>query len=109
MIDVRSRPEKVKGPFGRVRPPEEHHRRAERRMVLISLSGRALGAGDRLALPVERRGADRIVPVAGIGREAPGRLVERECEQTPVRTDPQVFRRVGKVGLRPDNPIDAGP
>jgi hypothetical protein len=78
-------------------------------MVLISLSGRALGAGARLAFPVERRGADRIVPVAGIGREAPGRLVERECEQIPVRTDPQVFRRVGKVRLRPDNPIDKDP
>ena len=50
-------------------------------MLLVPAPGVAVRTGDRLALPMNQIGTDRIVSVAGGGRELPGRLIQGKRQQ----------------------------
>ena len=58
-------------------PDEQQHMAATGLVVDVALTGGGIGAGGRLALPVEQPGVDGIVVVHGRGRillgDAPGR------------------------------------
>src|SRR4051812_687012 len=69
------------GTLGCAQPSEQHDPRPPLPVMDVSLPRGARNRGSCLALPVQGGRADRVIPVAGRGREPTDALIEREGEE----------------------------
>src|SRR5690606_21025527 len=81
MSHVDSRPQKPEGAVVGRQASERQHYAALGLMSLITLSCLACFASSRLALPMEKRLADRVIAVASRRREVAAGLVQGKGQQ----------------------------
>jgi hypothetical protein len=93
VLHVRCGTEEVERAVVTPKACEEQDARAEGGVLPVTQAGVAVGARDRLTLPVDEIATDRVVAVAGGGGELAGGLVEGEGEE---------------VGASFFRPVDAG-